>query len=71
MKWTETEEGRLAQLYPGTRNKEIAALLNRSVAAIEVKAKKMGLSKNTNTGKQDDAVMSLWRLALCTPWGST
>jgi len=45
-RWTEKEEINLANLYGKHQNKEIALILGRSVAAVSIKAKSLGLKGN-------------------------
>ena len=44
--WSKVEVGVLKKMFPATSNPKIAAKLNRSLASVEMKAKKMGLKKS-------------------------
>ena len=48
MRWSKEEEETLKQLYPHTPNREIAQRLKRSQHSIEMKAKRLKLTKQSN-----------------------
>jgi len=44
--WSKVEVGVLKKMFPATSNPNIAVKLNRSLASVEMKAKKMGFKKS-------------------------
>jgi hypothetical protein len=57
--WTKKEEDFLKRYYTTMTNKNIAKRLNRTVAAVEFRAKKIGLSKNRNIRDLDSEIRKL------------
>lgn len=50
MIWTATDDATLTRLYPTHTGPQIAALLGRTLSAVENRRTKLGLSKATNAG---------------------
>lgn len=49
--WTPADDARLRELYPTHTTPEIARLMGRSVPSISNRRNKLGLSKDTNSGR--------------------
>ena len=46
-KWSEQDERTLRRLYPYANNRELGAMLGRTVESLRQKAKQLGLKKST------------------------